>query len=76
MIPLLINKDKLKTIKDQIQNKFAELDFRDEGDTLDHVLAALQQITEELAEIKYKLSKDCENSKIDSFMEAILELSL
>lgn len=79
IIPITLEKDKFKKIKETIQNKFAELDYREE-DT-DYVLAALQQITQEMGRKKYAKDdhKDCEHCAgeehtIDEMLEGLMSL--
>lgn len=74
-----IEKDKFKAIKEAIQNKFSELDYREED--MDYVVCALQEIGQELASKKY--SKDdhenfenCagEEHTIDEILEGLMSL--
>lgn len=80
-IPVRLNKEKFKEIKETIQNKFAELDYREED--MDYVICVLQEITQELASKKYSVNEhdpeNCEHCAgeghtIDEMLEGLMSL--
>ena len=79
IMPIRLEKEKYNAIKEDIQNKFAELDYREE-DT-DYVLAALQEITQEMGRKKYAKDdhKGCEHytgeeHTIDEMIEGLMSM--